>query len=207
MGLFNKQILKDFTKERYMAIVKSHPNLQEERAQIYTMLILTLVSLSFLGIFAINPTLTTIFELNRKLDDSEFVSDSLKAKIANLSSLNTEFDALTNTWPLVENAVPENPEAARLLGQLQAIAKTSNVTLTDMRSSSLDLPKSQVKKTTLPKSDSFVFSITAKGDKDSLIRFADLVLSFDRVVTLESISYSNEAEESLTVKGRVFFTL
>lgn len=188
-------------------MVKSHPILKEERTQVYIMLILTLVSLSFLGIFAINPTLTTIFELNRKLADSEFVSSTLKVKIANLSSLNAQYDALLNTWPLVGKAVPENPEVVRLLGQLQAIAKTSNVTLTDLRSSSLDLPKSQAKKTTLPKSESFVFTVIAKGDKDNLMRFASLVFNFDRVVALESISYNNESEESLTIQGRVFYIL
>lgn len=207
MGLFSKQTFKDFTKERYMMMVKSHPILKEERTQVYIMLILTLVSLSFLGIFAINPTLTTIFELNRKLADSEFVSSTLKVKIANLSSLNAQYDALLNTWPLVGKAVTENPEAVRLLGQLQAIAKTSNVTLTDLRSSSLDLPKSQAKKTTLPKSESFVFTVIAKGDKDNLMRFASLVFNFDRVVALESISYNNESEESLTIQGRVFYIL
>ncbi len=207
MGLFNKKIVKNFTKERYMALVRSHPRLKEERTHIYIMLILTLISLSFLGIFAINPTLTTIFELNRKLKDSEFVSDTLKIKIANLSSLNTEYEALINTWPLVAYAVPEHPEAVKLFGQLQAIAEISNTTITDLRSSSLDLPKSNSKKTIIPKSDSFVFNVTAKGSKDNLTQFANLVLNFDRIIRLESISYNNESQESITIQGRVFFTL
>jgi len=207
MALFNRYILKDFTKERYLALARSYPKLSEERTQIYIMLILTFISLSFLGMFAINPTLTTIVELNKKLSDSEFVSNALKTKIDNLSSLNTQYEALANTWPIVNLAAPNTPEAVMLLGQMQAIAKESNVQLIDLGASTVELSKPATKKTLLPKAVSFAFFVTAIGEKNNLIQFTKLVANFDRVVALESISYSNEEEESVNITGRVFFTL
>ena len=207
MAIFHRFIIKDFTKERYLSLVRAHPVLSEERTQIYLMLIITFLSLSFLGLFAINPTLTTIVELNRKLSDSEFINTSLKTKIANLSSLNAQYEALTNTWPIVENAVPNDPRVAMILAQIQAIAKDSKVTLRELQSLTVEIPHFTNKKSILPKEASYVFTVTAQGSKEQLILFVKTLSGFDRITAIETINYANEEIESVTVRGQIFFTL
>ncbi len=207
MGIFNRFVVKNFTKERYMSLVRSHPRLTEERTQIYLILIMTFLSLSFLGLFAISPTLTTIVELNRKLADSEFVNTNLKTKLSNLSSLNTQYEALANTWPVVDNAVSDNPKNVQVVGQFQTIAKESQVTITDIETFTVELSKNIEKKPIIPKAAYYVFTITAIGEKNNLLPFVKSVINFDRVVQIESISYANEETQSVTIRGRLFFTL
>lgn len=207
MRLLNKNIVRNFTKERYMSIVRSHPRLTEERTQMYMMLILTFLALSFLGIFAINPTLTTMVELNRKLQDSEFIHTSLTKKIDNLSSLNTQYDTFSNTWPVVSDAVPDDHQAAKLLGQIQTAANNSGILITDLQTFTSEILKNPQRMSIIPKQSSFAFSVTAEGQKENLMNFVDLVSNFNRVVALEEINYTNLENESITVKGRVFFTL
>jgi Tfp pilus assembly protein PilO len=206
MALFNRFIIKDFTKERYLALVREHPRLGEEKVHIYIMLSLTFAALSFLGMFAINPTLTTIVELNKKLSDSEFVNQALKTKISNLSSLNTQYEALMNTWPIVDAAVPNDPRVVAVLGQIQAIAKVSNVQLSVIQSFEVELTNNIIRKSALPKEASYVFTITAEGSKENLLQFVKTVSGFDRIVAIEAINYSNEEKQSVTIRARTFFS-
>ena len=207
MPVFNKFVIKDFTKERYLSLVRAHPKLGEEKTQIYLMLILTFLSLSFLGIFAINPTLTTIVELNRKLEDSKFVNEALKTKTANLSSLTTQYQALNNTWPIVNAAVPSNPQVTVLIGQLKTLAQDNNVQLVDLQSYEVELANSLTKENPFPKQASYVLSMTAEGTDQSLLAFTKAVSNFNRVLTVEEINFTNEEKLSVTIRARAFFIL
>lgn len=190
-----------------MSLVRAHPRLTDEWTQVYIMLTLTFLTLSFLGIFAINPTLTTMVELNRKLKDSEYVQESLKTKIANLSSLNTEYQALDNIWPVVDRAVPNEPEAVTVFAQIQAIAKNSGVNVKELQTFTVELDNLYVKKKLFPQESSYIFTVTAVGIKNNLIQFVKQIASFDRIVAIEAINYANENPESVTVRGRIFFVL
>jgi Tfp pilus assembly protein PilO len=195
--------MKDFTKARYLAVVKAFPQLKSEQTQVYFMLILTFVALSFLGIFAINPTLTTIAELQKKLADSTFVDEQLKTKITNLSSLRTQYDELTTSWPIVNAAVPDTPLAAYVLGQVQTIAKDTGVSIVDLETFEVTLNKRSIP--IQQKESSFTFSVSVTGSPQSQLQFLQALTQFDRVISLESITYSSEEKQILTVLVRTYF--
>lgn len=203
MSFFQKATVRDFTKERYLAMVKAFPKLREEKTQAYFMLSLTFISLSILGVFAINPTLSTIIELNKKLEDSIFVSEALKTKMNNLSALHAEHAALKNSWPVVEAAVPNDPRTTYILGQMQQIAKDTGVEVVDLQAFQVEL--SRQGKPTL-KEASFVFSVSVEGNSTQQLQFLDAVTTFDRVVAIESIALTNETTQVLTIRARAFFT-
>lgn len=202
MTLFNKLVFKDFAKARYLEIVKRYPRLQEEKTQMYLMLSLTFLSLSFLGIFAINPTLTTITELNKKLEDSKYANDSLKSKIANLSTLNTQYRTYNDFWPLLDNAIPYDPQVANVLGQIQSVAKDNNVSVFSLQSYDVELTK---RSSNLQKESSFVFSVTVEGTEENLLNYLQAISAFNRTISIESISFIHENTQRLTVRARAFF--
>jgi Tfp pilus assembly protein PilO len=204
MAFLNKFTIRDFAKERYLALVRSYPRLTEEKTQIYLMLSLTFASLSFLGIFAISPTLTTIVELNKKLADSIFVDQSLQTKLTNLSMLHTQYESLSQTWPIVNSVIPNDPQVVLLLGKIHAIAINNNVLLTNLQANQIKLssltphPKYQ-------KEANFIFTITAFGQTENLVQFVKTISQFDRVVLIEAINYVNEGKQSVTVRARAFY--
>ena len=65
-------------KEKYLGFL---PDLKKEKTQKYSSIIFSLVSLSFFGIFAINPTLSTIAKLKKELSDTKFVEEQLRKNI------------------------------------------------------------------------------------------------------------------------------
>lgn len=199
---FQRVRVRDFTKERYLAMAKAFPRIREEKTQAYFMISLTLASLSFLGIFAINPTITTILELNKKLEDSKFVAQSLKTKMANLSSLHSQFEVLKSSWPTVNAAVPNTPRTAYLLGQMQALAEDTGVKVVDLQSFEVGL----IKQEKTLKESSFVYSVSVEGDIPQLMQFLAAVTKFDRVIEIESVTLTDEGRKILTVRAKTFFT-
>lgn len=204
MLAYRKNVITDFTKERYLALVKSYPPLKEEKTQVYIMLILTFLALTFLGIFAINPTLTTITQLQRKLDDAKFADQSLKHKIDNLSSLNTQYESLADTWPVVDSVMPNEPKSVPLLGKIQALAKSSNVVLSDLQTNDVIIAKSGPKPK-YQKEASFVFTATAQGTKENLYSFVKSIYLFDRIIAIESIIYTNDQKQNVTFRAKAFY--
>ncbi len=203
MALFRKTFIKDFTKERYMALVRAYPRIKEEKTQRYIMLILTFLSLSFLGIFAISPTLNTIAELNKKLEDSEFVNNALKSKLNNLSSLNSQYESMASGLSAVHAVVPDTPHVPKLLAQVQSVAKDTGVAITNLQSYQVDLTKQ--KNTLQPVGTQFIFTLTAEGSLDSLLQFTKLLSTMDRAVTIESLNFTNEQKQRLTIRGSAYY--
>src|SRR3989344_147063 len=133
-----KDFFKHLPKSRYFEIV---PKFQQERVQNYTTLVLTIIALIFFGLFAINPTISTITNLQRQLDDSRLVYQKLSEKRANLLTLQQAYTSLENDLPYLFAAIPEKPTLTLLIGQLQALAKDKNLTLSRIQTYQIELTK------------------------------------------------------------------
>src|SRR5580700_7871794 len=122
-----KSYFENLTAAKYREYLKLLPNLRQEQAQSLLMLILTFAALSFFGIFAINPTLSTIFDLQKQLSDDTLVNQQLQTKIDNLSALEQQYNELGTNLTNIYSAVPQNPEASLLSAQIAALVQKHNL--------------------------------------------------------------------------------
>lgn len=181
--------------------------MRKENTRLITTLILTFLALSFFGIFAINPTLTTIIQLQKQLEDSTFTHEQLKTKIYNLSMLQQKYAALgqTGELALIEDAVPKEAMATKLTGQIINVADISNITLRSFRVEEVVLMGN---KNAGDRGFSYVFTIEAEGDYQNMIRFAENVTQFNRIVTVEAMSITKDSRNDalvLNLRGRQYF--
>src|SRR3989344_8503364 len=102
-----RSVFTKINKNKYFEYL---PDLKKEKTQKYSSIIFSLISLSFFGLFAINPTLSTIAKLKKELSDAKFVDSELAEKIANLSSLQEKYNIVEQDIPFVLAAVPKNPQ-------------------------------------------------------------------------------------------------
>lgn len=200
MQILNKNTFKNKTLTKYFNLI----DFKEERTRKFTTLVLTLAALTILGLFAINPTLSTIVKLQKELEDSKFVDDKLTLKINNLSALQREYAQLETDLPIIYAAIPQTPEAPLLIAQIQAAAAKSNVSLINTQTFQVEIEKPGIAK----KFSSFSFSLTAEGQYQSLLQFLLLITNMERVVSVDIISITRKTGDSnlqLIFKGRAFF--
>lgn len=203
---------KDFAKKRYLADLKILAPFKEEKAKQYGMLVFTILILSFFGLFAINPTIATIVELRKKLADSEMVNTQLETKLQAMTSLQQQYVVIQPDIPSVLSAIPEEPEAARLLGQIQQIGKDTGVTIVDLNSLPVTI-KVDPQAPKIPeeiKDNSVAFSVEAIGSYENMQQFLAVLDSFDRLLTITEVSITSEgtldgATRTLFVEGKGYY--
>lgn len=200
--LLGKKVFANLSKNKYWEML---PNLKEEKAKNFTTLILTLLALSFFGFFAISPTLSTIAQLKREIADNEFVNQRLGEKIQNLSLLQKEYSLLEKDLPAVFSAVPQSPNTPLLVGQIQFLALQSSLSITRLQVFQVELSQ----KTDKSGSSSFAFSLGAQGTTPQLTNFLNSLLRFERVITVENISFTKGSDKEemlkLDLKGKAYF--
>lgn len=200
-----KNYFESLSTSKYREYLKLLPSMKKENTKAITMIIFTFVGLSFLGIFAINPTLTTIVELNKQLEDSEFVHQQLTTKMNNLSSLQQQYTLLENDLPFIYAAIPQNANAPTLVGQIAALAENHTIKINSLQVSEVTLSPTKLSQ---QKGESFTFTLDAEGEYDNMMEFAAALANFKRIVTIESIGLTKDQRRDvivLTIKGKEYF--
>lgn len=178
----------------------------EVRTRKLTALSFTLLALIIFGIFAINPTLSTIARLRRELTDKRFVDEKLKEKINSLSVLHGKYAEIQPDIPIVLAAIPKTPEAPTLVGIIQTIGDSANITISGIQVFQVEAVSVQSAR---KESSAFSFSVTCRGSYQDLVRFMESLTSSQRIITIDNISISKKggADEllHLTLRGTTYF--
>lgn len=192
--------IKGIKKEQYEKYLDLIPDLKKEKAQKYITIVLTLVTATILGLFAINPTFSTIANLQKQIDDNNFVQQKLQQKINDLALLQNKYNNLQTDLPLVYNAVPKTTEISLFIADAQAVAKDSSLSITSLQTSEINLSNSTLKES------SFDFTLTANGSYSNMANFLDEISHFQRVVAIKDIIISTQNDSLvLSFNGTVFF--
>lgn len=186
-NLFNKSNYDKYYKDLV-------PYIKKDRNQQYIAIILTFGASIFFLIFAVRPTLTTIAKLQKDLADSKLVNEKLTQKVNNLSSLSLQEREIQEDIPLILQAVPVNPDAPNLIAQIQAIANSTSVILTNTTVSPIDLSQNEA-----TSSAAFNFNTSVQGNYEQVNNFLKTLVNMQRVVSVNSISVvrSSDGSQSL----------
>lgn len=201
-----RNFFTNLTPKQYREYLKLLPNLSGEKAQAFTMIIFTLAALIFFGIFAINPTISTIVELKRQYSDLQFVNQKLVTKMQNLSTLLQKYQFLSNDLPVIYNALPQKPEIPKFLAQINALISRTHLTVRSLRTYGVEItPDKKAKGKNML---SFIFSLEAEGSYDDMIELIRAVTHFNRMTTIEMVSITKDTRSNtliLNLRGRQYF--
>jgi Tfp pilus assembly protein PilO len=198
-----KAYFENISASKYREYLKLLPDVHKENTRLFFTLTLTFVALSFFGIFAINPTLSTIVDLKKQLADSEIVEKQISTKITNLSQLQQKYTQLNQDLPVIYEAIPEQASIPTMSAQIQALAQSNGLTLTSFRISEVQLT-SQKK----IGGSSFTFSLEAKGAYDKMLSFSTSLPQLSRLMTIESMSIARDPQQDalvLSIRGKAYF--
>lgn len=199
-----KNYFENLTAARYRQYLKLLPNIQHENTRIITTLILTFTAMSFFGVFAINPTLSTIVTLKKQLEDTILVNKKLDDKINALSSLQREYSLMGADLPIIFNALPQTPKAPSLLGQVIALSQKTNTKIDSL--SVAEIPLTGEKNP--EEKSSFIFSMQAEGLYNDLLIFTKSLTQIDRIISIESLSISKGTSADsliLNIRGMGYY--
>ena len=181
-------------------------NLSETRTQKIISVILTLIALCLFGLFAINPTLSTIAKLRKEISDNEIVNQKLGEKISALNSLQQAYYRLEDDLLSVLGSIPTSPLVPLFIGQIQAVAKNTNIQISQLQSSQVDLFKDgEASK----KYVAYAFSFTGDGTYEDITKFIENTVNMQRIVGIETSTINNAENNNrslrINIQGMTYF--
>lgn len=182
------------------------PNFGNKNTKKFTTIILTLIAVSLFGLFAINPTLSTIAKLQKELEDNQFIDNSLRQKISNLSVLQQKYSALQNDLPIILNTIPQDSQIPLVMGEIQSLVKQSNIQLESLQNFQVELVKNN---DTNNKYYSFEFSVSGFGSYDEISRFINSLANMQRLIDIKALAINRQTDTNaslrFTLRGIAFY--
>lgn len=162
-------------------------------------LLLTIFTISFFAIFAISPTLNTIGELLRTIEDRQETLAKLKDKSAALATAQSEYSLAQPHLPLLEEALPEDRQIKELLVLIEALAAYHNLNLSGFSlTEDVVYPAPEVD---ADEPQLINFTISASADYNTLSTFAKDVTRLNRVVRINTLNYSQPGQSQQESQG------
>jgi len=164
--------------------------------------ILSVFSVAFLLLVAVRPTLSTVAELRKKIEDYQVVEKKLDNKISQLAR--AEEDLVDNSayLYLFDQAVTDEPELAEIAKRIELIAVERDVILESLNFSRVDITGEEVIDEKKDEKDNYVegeFSLrfSLSGTETNIMRFLREVEEMDRVAVLENALIKKVDEKDL----------
>jgi Tfp pilus assembly protein PilO len=167
---------------------------QKPVAQVSLELFLSIAAVIFFTIFAIQPTLVTMSDLIKELEDKREIDQKLSQKIAALSTAQTTYLQIQDKIPLLYEAIPPRPQIKESLFQIEKIASDRSLVIENLSIRQIpaevdaNIALANTKTTTLP------VTITMAGSYPNISAFIEDLISLRRMYIVESIVFSRTEE-------------
>jgi Tfp pilus assembly protein PilO len=184
----NKIILQQQLNKFY-----SHPV-----ARVSFGLILTILAVTFFGLVAIKPTLETMANLIKQIDDRRIVDQKLSLKIAALSAAQTELSSKQQASAILDQAVPSTPTFPQLLKQIEKAAAENNVTIGTLITQTVPIERDP---TTVITTDleSIPINVSVGGDYTGILGMLSTLTNMQRVLVIDRIDILPPSEKDTGV--------
>lgn len=183
---------------------------QGSKNRSYLWLSLTIFTVCFFLILAIQPTLVTIAKLNKEIQDKTEASQKLQTKINSIVAAQNEFAKNSENFSLLDDALPEKSEFPRLAFFFEEIATSSGVSLNSLSFDGIEESVANPEGSVSPGTRQLNFSITVSGDYPKLRDFLITLESSRRILKIEKSTFNQAKKEdivelSLSVRGQTSY--
>lgn len=183
--------------QRYRRYYQSlEPLFRISKNQNYTAIIFSFLAISLFGWYAIRPTIQTILTLKKEITDKTDISKKMEDKISALIEAQAAYSEVEPFLPVIEQALPSQPDALPLVLQFRNLANLTGVSIFSIQVPSVPLLGQVASASALrakiagqnTKQQVFDISLSVTGDYASLSTFLTGLIEIRRIVSIESTS-------------------
>jgi Tfp pilus assembly protein PilO len=164
-------------------------------ARVSLELFLSVATVLFFAVFAIRPTLLTMSDLIKEIEDKRKLDQQLSQKVAALSSAQAEYLRVEEQLGVLDQALPDDPYLMGALKTLEKIASERNIAINFMTVN--EVPDKQL--TPLPPSQSkrqqLTVAVTLTGDYLSIRQFIEDLKNTRRTFIIDTVIFSISEEQ------------
>lgn len=160
---------------------------QKPVTKVSSAVLFSLSTTIFFAVFAIRPTLITISELLRKIEDQKVVLEKAEKKAAALATAQQIYNQISENLYVIDEAVPPDYQIQKLLLSLEASAANLGIPINNL---SLDKVKYPIKPANSASIQEVKFVISFDANYPDAKKLISNMSQLPRLVSLDSISFA-----------------
>lgn len=167
---------------------------QNPIAKVSFELLLSLSAIMFFAIFAIRPTLLTMFDLIKEIEDKRKLDQQLQQKVASLSTAQATYQNLEPRLGVLEEAIPSSPRFLYSLKLIEKVASEQELVITSMSVREVPEEMEAIFDTKNTERANLPVTLIVKGDYISIRQFVEDILGLQRTFVVDTVIF-NKSEE------------
>lgn len=180
---------------------KLSPILKKPKMRATTTAVFSFLAISLFAWYAIRPTAQTIIFLRREIADKIVLNEQMENKITALIEAQATYETIKDRLPVIEQALPYNPDAIILARQLRNLAVISDASISAIQIPSLPILGQEAtpgaKLAPSKPLEQFPVSMILSGSYVSLKEFMDGLLTLRRIASIDTISIKPALRQGL----------
>jgi len=168
---------------------------QKPIAKVSLELFLSIATILFFAIFAIRPTLLTMSDLLKEIEDKEKLDKQFSQKIAALSTVQPLYLQLQDQLSILDDALPSNPQLIYSLKVIEKIASDVHLVISSINV--VKIPEEKINQDNVIALTSFEkidvpLIISISGDYSSIRQFVESLKEYRRSFVIDTIIFSTK---------------
>lgn len=167
-------------------------------ARVSLELFLSIGTVIFFAVFAIRPTLLTMADLIKEIEDKRALDDKLGQKVAALNSAQNEYLSLQNRLVVLDEAIPSSPQLLTALKIIEKLASDKQLVINSISIPEIPAETPADTSNTSVKLERQMLPVTMSitGEYPVIRQFIEDLRNSRRTFVVQSISFSiNENRE------------
>ena len=163
---------------------------QKPVAKVSIELFLSIGAVIFFAVFAIRPTLLTMSDLIKEIEDKRQLDKQMAQKIASLSSAQSEYLKNQERFSVLEKAVPTGPDLVNLFKILEKLTAEQQIVITGLTLP--DVPKDVPLGTSFDKLErkNLTFALGVTGDFVAIRSLVDEMTRSQRTIVVDKVTFT-----------------
>jgi len=198
----------------YRGFLTKIPQPIREKGKDYASVTAAIFLTAFLVIFAIKPAVITIAGLLGEIKAEEKAIKKLQQKIDQIITAQIAYTQVYDQLALIDQALPENPQFAPLIQQIEAQRILTNLELTDLNYSSIVLTGKSEQKTEKESNPQEInFSASMQGHYPDFKNFLKENFNYRRIIHINSLDIQQPQSQQeeinsliISLKGTAFYS-
>lgn len=155
-------------------------------------LFLSICAIVFFAAFAIRPTLLTMSDLIKEIEDKRTLDTQLRQKITALGAAQTDFLAVESRVGVLDEALPRGVNMTYTLKVIEKIASDQGLAISNM--TVLEIPQDPPEDATISQLErqSMSIQVTVAGQYQGIREFAEQLRNSRRSFVIERITFSTQ---------------
>ncbi len=174
-------------------------------ARVSMELIFSILAVLFFAVFAIKPTLQTMSELIKEIEDKRTLNEQLAQKVASLNTAQSQYQLFSDKLHLLDEAIPKTANLVSSLKIVEKLASDNDLVIQGITISSV--PDELVEASAdLAKRNLLTFNVDLSGDYLKIRQFIEDVIASRRMMIVDQVNFSlgnNRYQKNLTAVVRI----